>query len=68
MIVGTVQPGGDAVVPVRVRGERAAPENQVVVDSGFNDWLVLARDAIEALGLTFREEGRFTLADGSVAA
>ena len=66
MIVGSVGSGGDAVVRVRVRGPRSTTvEFQTVVDTGFNDWLTLSRTDIEALALPFREEGRYTLADGS---
>jgi clan AA aspartic protease len=66
MIVGSVGPGGDAVVRVRVRGPRSTTvESQTVVDTGFNDWLTLSQADIEALALLFREEGRYTLADGS---
>ncbi|MEX2219373.1 MAG: hypothetical protein WD749_11530 [Phycisphaerales bacterium] len=54
MIVGSVQPSGDAVVPVRVRGPRNKPaEFGAVVDTGFNGWLVLPRDAIQSLALPF---------------
>lgn len=66
MIVGTVQPSGDAIVPIRVRGPRRATINlQAVVDTGFNDWLMLPRAAIRSLALRFREQGRYTLANGS---
>jgi clan AA aspartic protease len=41
---------------------------QAVVDTGFNDWLALPPGAIEKLALPFREEGRYTLADGSETA
>jgi len=69
MIVGSVGYGGDAVVCVRVRGPRSTPvEFQTVVDTGFNDWLTLSRRDIEELALPFREEGRYTLADGSETA
>jgi clan AA aspartic protease len=72
MIVGSVDPNGDAVVPIRVRGSEAESsrsiELPVVVDTGFNEWLTLPPDMITALSLRFREEGRYTLADGSEAA
>lgn len=68
MIVGSVHPHGDAIVPVRLRGPRGeATEFQAVVDTGFGDWLALSRKQIEALALPFREEGRYTLANGSEA-
>jgi len=67
-IVGRVHAGGEAVVPLRVRGPRgASAEFQTLVDTGFNDWLTLPAEAINALALPFREEGRYTLADGSQA-
>lgn len=68
MIAGSVHPGGDAVVPLRVRGPSGTiAEFQTIVDTGFNDWLALPNASINSLGLTFREEGRYTLADGSEA-
>lgn len=69
MIVGSVHPGGDAILPLRVRGPKGSTaEFQTVVDTGFNDCLVLSAPAIGSLGLPFREEGRWMLADGSEAA
>jgi clan AA aspartic protease len=66
MIVGTVEGSGDAVVSLRIRSPRSEPVAfKVVVDTGFNDWLTLPLSAIQSLALLFREEGRFTLADGS---
>ena len=65
MIFGSVHPGGDAVVSLLVRGPRGtSTEFQTVVDTGFNDWLTLSSAEISALGLSFREEGRYTLANG----
>ena len=65
MILGSVNPSGEAIVPLQVRGPRGAKaEFQAVVDTGYNDWLAIPRTAIEALGLPFREEGRYVLADG----
>lgn len=66
MIVGSVYPNGDAIVPLRLRGTGGiAIELQAVLDTGFGDWLTLSREEINALALPFREEGRYTLADGS---
>ena len=68
MIVGTVQPNGDAVISVRLKGPGAATmQLSVVVDTGFNDSLALPPDIITSLALPFREEGTYTLADGAVA-
>ena len=36
-----------------------------VVDTGYTGWLTLPPDVIAALGLTWRERGGATLADGS---
>ena len=68
MITGSVHPGGEIVVPVRLRGPNGfIAEVQSVVDTGFNDWLTLSPQAIDELALRLREEGRYTLADGSQA-
>ena len=68
MIVGTVQPDGDAVVSIRVRGPGGRSlQFEAVVDSGFNDSLTLNPKDIATLALPFREEGHYTLADGSEA-
>src|SRR5205085_10870796 len=59
-------PWGDAVVPLKVRGAGVAPVNiEAVIDTGFNDWLTLPQTMIQSLGLPLREEGRYSLADGS---
>jgi clan AA aspartic protease len=66
MISGTVLANGDAIVSLHVRGPGGATaEIQAVVDTGFNDTLVLSASEIQQLKLAFREEARFTLADGS---
>jgi predicted aspartyl protease len=58
---------GEAIVPLRLRGHRGSiAPIQAVLDTGFNDWLTLSPDQIAALELRLREEGRYTLADGSV--
>lgn len=67
-LVGSVHSNGDAIVQVRVRGPGAAAvELDTVVDTGFNDWLAIPQAVIDELSLPFREEGRYTLADGSTA-
>jgi len=66
MILGSVHSNGDALIPLRVRGPQGLiAEFETVVDTGFNHWITLPRTDIEALELPFREEGRYTLADGS---
>ncbi len=65
MMDGSVAPGGDAVVELRVRGPNTIAAFQTVVDTGFNDYPTLPQAHIQALSLPLREEGRFTLADGS---
>ncbi len=65
---GHVETGGDAVMPLRIRGPSARPADlSAVVDTGFNGQLTLPAARITALALPFREEGRYTLADNSVA-
>ena len=68
MIVGAVQSDGDAVVSLRVRGPNGSLSLvEAVVDTGFNDSLTLTPRIVTTLGLLFREEGHYTLADGSEA-
>lgn len=68
MMVGAVSPDGEAIIPLRVRGPRGMVTGvSTVIDTGFDAWLTLPRPAIEALGLSLREEGRYTLGDGSRA-
>jgi clan AA aspartic protease len=65
-MTGRVQ-SGEAILPVRLRGPDGTIEPiQAILDTGFNDWLTLSPSQIAALGLTFREEGRYVMADGSV--
>lgn len=57
---------GEAILPVRLRGHRAAIESfQAILDAGFNDWLTLSPNQIVMLALAFREEAHYVLADGS---
>lgn len=66
MIAGAVHADGDPIVPIRIRGTRGGTINlDAVVDTGFNGWLTLSAHKIAALGLRFREEGRYVLAYGS---
>jgi clan AA aspartic protease len=65
-MIGLVDCAGNAIVTVQVRGPHGATADILaIVDTGFNDWLTLSRLQIEAIGLPFREEVRYTLADGS---
>jgi len=51
---------------VRLRGPRGSTESiQSVLDTGFNDWLTISPSQVAKLGLKFREEGHYILADGS---
>jgi clan AA aspartic protease len=66
MIVGKVDKRGNAIIPVQVRGAEGRIKTfQVVIDTGFSDWLTLSRADIESLSLRPREQGRYLLADGS---
>jgi len=37
------------------------------LDTGFSDWITLPPHIVASLGLIFREEGRYVLADGSIS-
>lgn len=67
MITGTVTAFREAVITLRVRGPggKEAPLD-VVVDSGFTDFISLAPAEISALALPRRGAVRATLADGSI--
>jgi clan AA aspartic protease len=68
-VVGAVQPNLDATLRLRIRAADGSEVTlSVVVDTGFNDWLALPGKLVQQLGLTFREEALYTLADGSEAA
>jgi predicted aspartyl protease len=65
VMTGTVH-SGEAIIPVRLRGPRGAINSiRTVLDTGFNDWLTLSPSEVAMLGLTFREEGHYILADGT---
>jgi clan AA aspartic protease len=68
MIVGSMEPGREAIVGLRVRGPLGTLAIQAVVDTDFTDWLTVPTDLVEELGFPPREETEFTWADGSVAA
>jgi predicted aspartyl protease len=60
---------GEAIVPVTVRGPHGLlNEFQSVLDTGFSGWLTLSSTQIARIGLVFREEAHYLLADGSETA
>ncbi|NOT01022.1 MAG: clan AA aspartic protease [Phycisphaerales bacterium] len=68
MIVGSVNLNGEAIVGLRVGIPRSSAVTiDAIIDTGFDGWLTLSPSLIQSLALRFREEGRFTLADGSEA-
>ena len=68
MITGTVNASNEAIVQLRIRGAVPDPLSiHALIDTGFTDWLTLSPAQIVALGLAFREEGAYVLADGSMA-
>jgi len=65
MMTGSVH-SGEAILPLNVRGPRGATLSiQAVLDTGFDGWLTLSADQIAYLGLPYREEAHYVLADGS---
>ena len=67
MIRGLVDANLQARVGLRVRGPSGAElDLDAVVDTGFDDSLILPANTISALGLTLLTNGRAVLADGSV--
>lgn len=64
MIEGIIRASGDATVTLGVRGLGSA-EFDFVIDTGFSDWLTLPEEIVRSLGLPFREENDYYLADGS---
>lgn len=68
MIVGSVNSDTEAIVQLLVRGPLGkVADVDAILDTRFNDWVTLSRTQVEELGLPFREEGRYVLADGSEA-
>jgi len=66
VIGGSVLPDGQSVVMVRVRGPNGQVANvQAVIDTGFNDFLILPPSAIQRLQLVPADDVRYTLADGT---
>ncbi len=68
MMTGRVTAEREAIVPLQVRalGGRAATV-QVVVDTGFSEFLALSQAVIERLALPYWCNTGFTLADGGEA-
>jgi len=64
-MIGIVNPQNEAILNLRVRGEKRLLEISVVIDTGFNDYLTMRPGDIEALGLEARESVFYLLADGS---
>ena len=66
MHVGTVNENGDPRLEVRLRGPHGGVlDVSVIVDSGFSGAIVLGMAQIAQLGLELRDQGVFTLADGT---
>ena len=69
MISGKVLASGEAIVKLKVRGPKGSvAQVETTVDTGFNDQLTLPAWVVEKLGLEFRHEAHFTLADGVTSA
>src|SRR5438128_2473380 len=68
MITGVVNADREAVIQVIVRDANGQDHQyEAVVDTGYTGWLTLPPNVVAALGLTWRERGGATLADGSQA-
>ncbi len=66
MISGSVNADREPVVRICVHDVNGQEhEYAAIVDTGFTGWLTLPRDLITALGLSWKELGAATLADGS---
>ena len=67
MIRGVVNAIHEAVVSLRLRGPTGLDTDvDAVIDTGFDDQLVLPTSIITALGLRLRSTSTAVLADGSV--
>ena len=67
MIRGVVNATHEAVVSLRLRGPTGLDTDvDAVIDTGFDDQLVLPTSIITALGLRLRSTSTAVLADGSV--
>jgi clan AA aspartic protease len=68
MILGTVNSILEAVVSLRIRGPSGVVLNvDIVVDTGFTDWLTLPGTSVISLGLQRTLRSQATMADGSVS-
>jgi len=68
VILGTVVARQGPVVPLLLRAANGREHTlSAVVDTGFNGWLTLPREIIAALGISYEEQTRAILADGSFA-
>ena len=66
MITGTVNADREPVVRIWLHDVNGQEQECVaIVDTGFTGWLTLPPDLITALGLSWKELGAATLADGS---
>ena len=65
MTIGEVASDGDALVRVAVEGAAGeAREVEAVLDTGFNGFMALPAELIDALELSYRYELQLTLASG----
>jgi clan AA aspartic protease len=66
VITGVVNADREPILEVCVRDASGQDHQyEAVVDTGYTGWLTLPPDVIAASGLTWRERGGATLADGS---
>jgi clan AA aspartic protease len=67
MMIGVITPLREAALALRVEAhDGTLLQVQVVIDTGFTDYLTLPADLIAALGLTYIGSRSAELADGSV--
>jgi clan AA aspartic protease len=67
MIEGQINARREALIPVRIRGASGAEaEVQAVLDTGFDDHLMLPAEMIEGLGLIRQGAMPLMMADGSI--
>jgi clan AA aspartic protease len=67
MIEGQINARREALIPVRIRGTSGAEaEVQAVLDTGFDDHLMLPAEMIEGLGLIRQGAMPLMMADGSI--
>ena len=67
MITGYVSADREAIIPLRLRGVGGVElEINAVLDTGFDDYLILPPDIVEAMGFPFVDTSRALLADGNL--